>query len=164
MTESPDELSRKSETAAGAPEASPWTPPQQLIADGYRSLFPYPPAPYPGGYPPPQPYFGFAPPPPLPRNDLGIGSLVLGIIALLLSWLPFGGLILGICAVATGVAARKRVKRGEADNNRVTVAGIVLGTVAIIIGGVISMLMLYLLISYEECIAHAHSRYEYGQC
>jgi cytochrome c oxidase assembly factor CtaG len=44
------------------------------------------------------------------------------------------GIILGICAVVMGSYARIRVRRGEANNNGVAVAGIVLGIVAIVVG------------------------------
>ncbi len=133
---------------AGAPQAQPWTPPRQPDA---------------GGYPPPQPYFGFAPPR-SSRNGLSTGSLVLGIVALLASWIPFGGLILGVCALAIGVAAGRRVKRGEADNSGAAIAGIVLGIVATIIGGLTSIFAVYLIVRYQYCITHATNRYEYGQC
>jgi hypothetical protein len=120
----------------------------------------------PEGYAPPSqhPYFGLTPPPPRLRNGLGIASLVLGIIAFVFSWVPFGGVILGICAVVTGVAARKRVRSGEADNNSATIASIALGIVAIIIGGLISTVLLYLMLKYQWCIAGAHDRAEYAQC
>ena len=152
MTEFPDER-----------EASPWTPPQQPIAGSYPPVSqPYPPGPQFGGTPPPwpQPYSGFPPSPPRRRNGLAIASLVLGIVALLLSWVPGLGVVLGIFAVVTGVQARGRVKRGEADNKGAPVAGLVLAIVAIIISGV----LLAGVVSYENCIEHAQGRYEYGQC
>jgi ABC-type Fe3+ transport system permease subunit len=123
----------------------------------------------PEGYAPlsQHPYFGSTPPPPRPRNELGIASLALGIIAFVFSWVPFGGLILGICAVVTGVAARKRVKSGEADNNGTTIASIALGIVAIIIGlliSIVTIVILYEMERYQLCIAGAHTRYENLQC
>ncbi|CQD12310.1 hypothetical protein BN000_02598 [Mycobacterium europaeum] len=39
----------------------------------------------------------------------------------------FGAVILGIIAVVIGIAARGRIKRGEADNGKVATAAIVLG-------------------------------------
>jgi Domain of unknown function (DUF4190) len=62
---------------------------------------------------------------------------MLGIVSLVLSSLPFVGLVLGICAVATEWVARGRIKRGEADNKGSTVAGIVLGIVTIFVGSAI---------------------------
>jgi heme/copper-type cytochrome/quinol oxidase subunit 2 len=85
-------------------------------------------------YPPPQPYSGFTPPPPAgPRNGLGIATLVLAIIGLLFCWTVVGGVMLGVCAVIIGFVAWGRVKRGEATNGGVAIAGIVLGFLAIIV-------------------------------
>jgi len=89
---------------------------------------------YPGSYPPPpQPYSGFAPPPTGPRNGLGIAALVIAIIGLVFCWTVAGGVILGLTAVIIGFVAQGRVKRGEATNGGVAIAGIVLGFLAIIV-------------------------------
>jgi heme/copper-type cytochrome/quinol oxidase subunit 2 len=91
--------------------------------------------PYPGSYPPPppQPYSGYAPPPIAPRNGLGIAALVIAIIGLVLCWTVIGGVILGVAAVIIGFAARGRVRRDQATNGGVAIAGIVLGFLAIIV-------------------------------
>jgi Domain of unknown function (DUF4190) len=97
---------------------------------------PYQPGPYPGSYPPPppQPYSGFTPPPPVePKNGLGIAALVIAIVGLVFCWSVFGGIILGLCAVIIGFVARGRVKRGEATNGGVAIAGIVLGFLGIVV-------------------------------
>ena len=83
---------------------------------------------------------------------------------MLLSWAPVLGLILGVFAVASGVPARKRFRRGETDNDRGAFAGIVLGTVAIVIGAAILIWLLYLIIGYQVCIGSATDRYKYSQC
>jgi hypothetical protein len=90
---------------------------------------------YPGYYPPPppQPYAGYAPPPTGPKNGLGIAALVVAIVALVFCWTVVGGIILGVCAVILGFVARGRVKRGQATNGGVAIAGIVLGFLAIIV-------------------------------
>jgi len=132
----------------------------------YPYPYPYPPGPYPGaGYPPPppQPYSGWAPPPTGPKNGLGIAALVIAIIGLITCWIPFAGLIgivLGIVAVAIGFPARSRVKRGEANNGGVAIAGIVLGILAII-GGVAFGLIWFGLFkqvggsTYFDCVKNA---------
>jgi hypothetical protein len=113
-----------------------------------------PPAhPFPGGYPPPG-----------PKNGLGIASLLSGISAGVFFWLPFVGVTLGITAVCTGFAGRGRIKRGEADNAGATITGIVLGIAVSIVGAVITLGFLYLVISHQNCIDHAHGRAEYGRC
>lgn len=68
------------------------------------------------------------------QNGLGTASLLIAIVALMTAWSIIGGIIFGAIAVATGFAARGRVKRGEATNHRVTVTGIVLGMVSIVVG------------------------------
>ena len=89
---------------------------------------------YPGSYPPPppQPYTGYAPAI-APRNGLGIAALVVAIIGLVFCWTVAGGVILGVAAIIIGFVARGRVKRGEATNGGVAIAGIVLGFLAIIV-------------------------------
>ena len=106
-----------------------------------QNPYPYQPAPYPGGYPPPPPmsyqgpYPGYGPPAPTgPRNGLGIASLAVAIVALVSSFSVAGGIVLGIVAVVLGFAARGRVKKGEANNGGVALAGIILGFVSIVVG------------------------------
>jgi hypothetical protein len=68
-----------------------------------------------------------------PRNEVGVASLILGLVALVTCWLLIG-VPFGLAAVITGDIGRGRVKRGEADNPRTAMAGIVLGGVAIVAG------------------------------
>jgi hypothetical protein len=92
-----------------------------------------PPPPYPTGqpYPPPPPYAGYSRPPVGPRNGLGTASLVVAIIGLFTCAVVFGAGF-GVAAVVIGVVALGRVRRGVANNGPVAVAGIVLGSVAIV--------------------------------
>src|ERR1700739_5034675 len=69
-------------------------------------------------------------PPDAPRNQVGVASLILGVVALITCWLLIG-VPFGIAAVITGDTARRRVQRGEANNPRTAIAGIALGAVAI---------------------------------
>ncbi|HUH68913.1 MAG TPA: DUF4190 domain-containing protein [Mycobacterium sp.] len=71
--------------------------------------------------------------PDAPRNQFGVASLILGVVALLTCWLLLG-VPFGVAAVITGDTARRRVQRGEANNPRTAIAGIVLGAVAIVAG------------------------------
>src|SRR5665213_3215703 len=52
------------------------------------------------------------------RNGLGTTALVLGVIAVVLSWTVVGGIILGVLAVVFGIVGRGRAKRGEATNRK----------------------------------------------
>jgi hypothetical protein len=107
------------------PEQPPYGPPPQQYAYG----------PYPGSYPPPppQPYAGYIARPPAPRNGLGIAALIVAIVALLSVWSVIGGIILGVVAVILGFVGWGRVKRREATNGGIAIAGIALGALAIVI-------------------------------
>lgn len=106
---------------------------------------PYPPSPagtpgyygvYPGSYPPPpMPYAGYPGDVPVaPRNGMGIAALVAAIIGVVTSFTVIGGVLLGLTAVVVGVLARGRVKRGEADNGAVAMAGVIVGAAALVLG------------------------------
>ena len=93
-----------------------------------------PQGPYPGAYPPPPSPYGTYPGAPVARrNGIGLASLVTALVALVATFTIFGGIALGLVAVVLGVIGRMRVKRGEADNGGVAVAGIIVGVVAILV-------------------------------
>lgn len=71
--------------------------------------------------------------PDAPHNQFGVASVLLGLVGLLTCWLLLG-VPFGIAAVVTGDIARRRVARGEANNSRTAVAGMVLGAIAIVAG------------------------------
>lgn len=129
-TEYPDPSGKPETPPTAAPPVGPPSHPYAYPPG------PYPPGPYPGSYPPPQmPYGDYYPAPPAaPRNGLGIAALVIAIIALISSFSVAGGIVLGIAAVILGFLGRARVKRGEANNSGVALAGIVLGVAAIVVG------------------------------
>ncbi|MEZ0493357.1 DUF4190 domain-containing protein [Kineococcus sp. TBRC 1896] len=74
-----------------------------------------------------------------PRNGLAIGALVLGIVALLLSWI-FVGVVLAVVGLILGISARKRVKRGQATNGGTATAAIVVNVVALVASIALSVL------------------------
>ena len=73
-----------------------------------------------GGQPAP---YGAAP---LPKNNLGVWSLVLGILAVLGC-----GILTGIAAIVTGHKSRKAQQEGQADNGAMGLVGIITGWVGI---------------------------------
>ncbi|WP_380171980.1 DUF4190 domain-containing protein [Kineococcus sp. DHX-1] len=74
-----------------------------------------------------------------PRNGLAVVALVLGIVALLLSWI-FVGVVLSIVGLILGFSARKRVKRGQATNGGTATAAIVVNVVALVASIALSIL------------------------
>lgn len=84
------------------------------------------------GYGQPSPY-GYGQPAAAPANGLGVAALVIGIIALVLCWVPFVGL-LGIVAVILGFIGIRRVSRGAATNRGMSITGVVTGVLATLAG------------------------------
>jgi hypothetical protein len=96
------------------------------------------------GPPPPPP---FAPPPPpypgtfivaaTPGNGVGVASGVLGIVGLVLSFIPvldFIGVVLAILAVILGAVGIQRANAANGAGKGMAVTGLVCGLVALAIG------------------------------
>lgn len=66
------------------------------------------------------------------RNGLGTAALVLGILALVLCWTVFGGILLGVLAIIFGLIGRGRVRRREATNGGAALTGIITGVLALL--------------------------------
>lgn len=123
-----------------------------------------------GQYPPPVGYgqdpagyaqgLGYGAPPARPRNGFGIAALVLGLLALVLSWTVIGGIIFGILALIFGLLGRARAKRGESTNGGLSIAGVVLGVIGLLIAIGLIALGVSLMKSpagqsYRQCIQQA---------
>lgn len=106
----------------GPTPAGPWGPPP--------GASPYGGAPY-GG-----PQYGGPQPPqgPRPDNSMGVAALVLAIVGLVLSWIPFVGLLsvlLGVLAIVFGLVGWNRARLGRAGLV-LPVVGAAIGIVAIV--------------------------------
>ena len=75
-----------------------------------------------------------------PSNEMGVASLVLGIVAILIGWLPylfFLGWIPALLAIVFGALALVRVRRRpEAGRKKMAIIGLVLGILTLMIGAV----------------------------
>ncbi|WP_369373498.1 DUF4190 domain-containing protein [Promicromonospora sp. Populi] len=92
------------------------------------------------GGPPPQ----YAYPPVPPKNDLGVWSLVTGI----LSWI-LCPVILGVVAIIMGHAAKRAVREGQANNPGLSTAGLILGWINVgLIGGFLLAWLLFALVAF----------------
>lgn len=78
-----------------------------------------------------------SPVPVAPRNGFGVTALVLGIVGAVFSWIPVLGLILAVLAVVFGALGYTRVRKGQATNSGMAIAGLVLGIMAFVIQMVI---------------------------
>lgn len=72
-----------------------------------------------------------------PTLGTAIGSLVTGTAALCLAAMPLLGVPLGVVAVVSGLRARRELRQNEGvRGSRLSLAGVLLGTAALIIGAV----------------------------
>lgn len=102
-----------------------------------------------------------------PSNGIGIAALVVGIVALVLCWIPFLGLVLAIVALVLGIVGIRKASRGEATNKGMAITGVVTGGLAIV-GGMLSILF-FLFIADEfgsliECVEQAETAEEEQEC
>jgi hypothetical protein len=68
-----------------------------------------------------------------PPNKLGVVSVILGVVALVTSWVVIG-IFFGIAAIVTGSIGRSRAKRQATPGSRAATTGMVLGVVSIAAG------------------------------
>src|SRR3954471_8930492 len=116
------------------PQYAPQGPPQ--YGQGPQPSFPppgQPPyGPPPGGYPQ---YGGQQPPGPLKGSGLAIAALVLGIIAVLLCWVPIVNnfaAILAVVGLALGIPALISARRGKRTGSGLAVASVILSVLALV--------------------------------
>ncbi|WP_157944151.1 DUF4190 domain-containing protein [Blastococcus atacamensis] len=96
-------------------------------------------------YPPQAPYSQqYAPPPPPPvqptqpvkSSGLAVAALVLGIIALVLSWVPIinnMAAVLAVVGLALGIPALVQARKGARSGKGMAIAGVVTSVVAIVV-------------------------------
>ena len=79
-----------------------------------------------------------------PKNDLGVWSLVTGI----LSWI-LCPVVLGIVAIIMGHASKRAIKEGQANNSGMATAGLILGWINVgLIGGFFVAWLLFALVAF----------------
>ncbi|WEV63963.1 DUF5067 domain-containing protein [Bifidobacterium sp. ESL0732] len=82
---------------------------------------------------PPQQQMGMMP----KRPGMALAALILGIIAIVMFWIPIVGIGCGIAALVTGIMSMRKIKANRLPGKNMSVAGIVTG----IIGMVLSVVM-----------------------
>lgn len=88
----------------------------------------------------------------MPRNGLGIASLVLGILAIPAAISGPGGVILGTVGLILGIVAINRARRGVATNRGVATAGTVLSVIGLLLGILVTVLWAVFINRYWECL------------
>ncbi|MFI1221868.1 MULTISPECIES: DUF4190 domain-containing protein [unclassified Streptomyces] len=140
-------------TAGGFGPAPADVPPPPVGPHGPGHATPPPAAHYGYPAPPAQPYggypgygaYGMGPAgwAPAPSNGLGTAAMVIGIVSVVGFCLYGINIILGILALIFGIIGLGRAKRGEATNRGMAIAGIILGSVGIVVGSAILGLIIW---------------------
>jgi uncharacterized membrane protein len=83
------------------------------------------------------------PPYPAPTNSKSIASMVLGILNLLLVFMPYISVILGILAIILSSISFKEIRLHGENGRGMAVAGLVCGIVGILLGLIILALLVF---------------------
>ncbi|MEW1960180.1 DUF4190 domain-containing protein [Kineococcus sp. NPDC059986] len=98
-----------------------------------------------------------------PRNGLAVVALVLGILALLTSFI-FIGVVLAIVGLILGISGRRRFKRGQATNGGTATAAVVVNVIALVASIALSVVWIFAGAwflnnggqDYAQCVAAAN--------
>lgn len=94
---------------------------------------------------------------------MGIFALILGLLALLLSWIPGIGLIaaviLGLAAIVVGLIARSRARRINGSGRGLGIAGAILGVLSLIVAALVTVgvVTLFQNTNVDDCLTEAGS-------
>jgi len=112
-----------------------------MTTEQYDSSYPQQQPPAPQGYqaPPPQPYgapvaqpYGYAPVPQQQGNGLGVAGFVTGLVGLVLCWVPWFGMLLGLVGIVlSGIGIAQGKKKGVSIG--LAIAGLVCGILAVLV-------------------------------
>jgi uncharacterized protein (TIGR02145 family) len=78
-------------------------------------------------------------------SGAALTSLITGIIGLFLSWIPLFGFLLGLISIILGAVGQKDKQKLPSANKSSGIAGIVLGSITLIIGIIFSLTTLFVL-------------------
>lgn len=112
-----------------------------------------------GGYPP-----GYAAPQHSLRNGLGTAALVCGITSLIPGAFLYVGFVLGILAIVFGAIGRGRVRRGEANNPKMAIAGLILGILGLVATGVVTAFYVHSFHRVQSCRNTTSTQDQLNQC
>jgi hypothetical protein len=120
-------------------------------------------APYPS-YGPPS-YGPPAGPPPKKGAGLAIASMVLGIIALLLSWVPIinnVAAVLAVVGLGLGIPALLRARRGTHNGTGLAITGLVTSVLALVLVVVTQLIFVKVIDEVERSIDESVSEADAG--
>jgi Domain of unknown function (DUF4190) len=96
-----------------------------------------------------------------PQDKLAVVSVILGVVALITSWVLIG-MLFGVAAIVTGWIGRSRAGRSAAPGSRAATTGIVLGVVSIMVALV--AVVYYVWIDVQPVEHHCKDFDTYRRC
>ncbi|MET9952464.1 DUF4190 domain-containing protein [Streptomyces sp. NPDC006339] len=104
-----------------------------------------------------------------PSSGLAIAALVLGILAVLLFWTVFGGIVLGLLALILGIIGVRKARRGDGGRNGMSLTGAILGGLGLLASAAILALGASVLGSdefknFDDCVERAQTQAERDAC
>ena len=87
-----------------------------------------------------QPQYGYTPGQPQPGNGMAVTGLVLGIIGLVLCWIPFLGWLLALLGVIFGALGVSKANKIQGRGKGMAIAGLVTGVIGLLLGIVLFVL------------------------
>ena len=110
-------------------------------------------------YPSPPPYSAYPQPP--GRNGLALTGLILGVVALVLAWVPVIGIILGILGVVFAGVGLRQTSRQVGGGRRLAVGGLVCAVFAVI---ACTIWTVYLFSRVADCVQYQVNSPSYTLC
>ncbi|WP_447925695.1 hypothetical protein [Georgenia muralis] len=86
-------------------------------------------------------------------NGLAVAAFVVGLLSILVAWIPvvgIAGIIGGIVAVVLGIMAMTKANKGQAGGKGLGIAGLVLGVLSVLLGLVVSVILGAALTAFQE--------------
>lgn len=71
------------------------------------------------------------------RPGMAVAALVLGIVAIVMFWIPFIGVICGIAAIVTGVMSMRKINQGNLPGKNMAITGLVTGIIGLVISATV---------------------------
>lgn len=93
------------------------------------------------------------------RDPVAVAALVVGIVGLVLSFVPGFGLVLPIAAIVLGVLGRSRIRRSARDGDGMAIAGLSLGVVGLTIALIVGAVALWVIAGSGSEIATVFAEY-----
>jgi serine/threonine protein kinase len=96
-------------------------------------------------------------------SNLAVVSLIVGILALVLCWIPAIGIIFGISALVLGILGQKDAHKNPSSNKGLGIAGIIIGSLATLLSIILIVLVVIGISLWGERVQSEIATYNEGE-